>query len=825
MRFLEYFIDSLVVAKIHPLMKPILLPALGLTVLTVSLCEAAFPTVALKPVSIGQLTAPTDIANAGDGSGRLFVCDQKGQVRVIKGGMLLPTPFLDITARVIALNPTYDERGLLGLAFHPNYNQRDGMNQPLPGFGRFYVFYSAPSPNVGGNPNPVSCRTTISEFVVSANPDVADPNSERIVLAFDKPQSNHNGGQLAFGPDGFLYISVGDGGGANDNNFGHTGGGSGNPAGVLGNAQDLTRLLGKLLRIDPLGSNGPTGQYGIPAANPFVGAGGGVREEIFAYGLRNPWRASFDGGAGGTNRLFLADVGQNAVEEVNLITSGGNYGWRVREGSYAFDPTSPISGTAPIDPIAEYTHPSVVLSPPLPQLGTAIVGGFLYRGTAIPALVGKYVFGDYNTGTINSGTTAGTILGIEEVSPGVWSSPVALSVVGGNPVPTHLLALGRDEAGEIYLATEVAQGPRNDPNTGLPSGGIYQVVAGTGTIALVPMKDTAIYSENSGVSSGVGVLFTGQTALGNVRRALLAFDLTSLDPAATINTADVSLVLSQIGPAGTADFSLHRLSEDWGEGFSAGGGQGSPAALGDATWTARFFDPVNPLNWSTVGGTFASAASATVSVGTIVGGTYHWTSAPLAADVQTWLANASANFGWILTVDATFPGTTARGFNSREMALPPKLTIGYTGAPPRTRREVWLGQYFPPGQFVDDAADLDGDGLSNLLEYAFGFNPVTVNPPGSGFTTSAVTSGATITFTVTFRRDPRASDLTYELQTSPDLTTWTPITRSVGGAPPTGSAFVAEAFVPGESPIMIVTARESLPNGSHRFARLLVTRQ
>ena len=213
---------------------------------------------------------------------------------------------------------------MLGLAFHPDYDVPATAGQ-----GKFYVFYSAPSPNAPGTAaNPVDCRSVVAEYQVSAaNPNLANPLSERILMSFDKPQFNHNGGQLAFGPlDSLLYISTGDGGGSNDNDAGHTGGSAAKPGGGLGNSQDRTNLLGKLLRIDPFGTNGAGGQYGIPAENPFVGAGGGIREEIYAYGLRNPWRFSFDTGPGGTNRLFLADVGQGKFEEINLITAG----WKLR---------------------------------------------------------------------------------------------------------------------------------------------------------------------------------------------------------------------------------------------------------------------------------------------------------------------------------------------------------------------------------------------------------------------------------------------------------------------------------------------------------------
>ncbi len=794
--------------------------------LAAPLARAAFPTVALKAVSFGELIAPVDLTHAGDGSGRLFIADQKGQVRIIKNGMLLPTPFLDLSSKVIALSPNYDERGLLGIAFHPGF-----ANSQSAGFRRFYIFYTTVSPNVAPNPNPVNCRSTISEFLVNpTNPDVADAITERIVLAYDKPQGNHNGGQIEFGPDGYLYISVGDGGGANDNNFGHTGGGTGNPPGVLGNAQDRTRLLGKLLRIDPLGNNGPTGQYGIPPTNPFVATGAGVLPEIYAFGLRNPWRASFDVGPGGTGRLFLADVGQNKVEEIDLITAGANYGWRIKEGTIDFDATAPnVSGIAITPPIAQYAHPGVVVDAQTPPIGTAVVGGFLYRGAAIPGLVGKYIFGDYDTGAIGSGTTAGTVIGIEETSPGVWTVPAQLTVVGVNPLPTHILAIGRDEAGELYLCTEVAQGPRVDPTTGLPSGGIYKVVPGTGTVTLDPIKDNSMYEENGGLSNGQGELFIGRTAVGNLRRALVAFDpVSALSAGATVNSASFTLLQTKAVQSVTRTISLYRALEDWGEGTSNAAGTGAPATPGDATWTQRFYNASTPVNWSTAGGTFNSSPSAATTVPNSFG-TYIWNG--LAADVQAWLTTPAQNFGWVIRADESSPiSITAGAFGSRESAASqrPKLTIAYTGAPPLTRRESWLTQYFLAGHFVDDAADLDGDGVANLLEYAFAFSPLSANSRAAGFDAQPVVAGANLDFTITFRRDPRAADLTYQLQTSPDLINWTTIAQSAAGAATSvvspSTATLSEAGVSGEAPVVLVTVHEILPAPAKRFTRLNIVR-
>lgn len=443
---------------------------------------ASFPTLALKPVCKDQLHAITTITNAGDGSGRLFVTEQYGRVRVFRDGMLLPTPFLTIDAA--KLSPTftssisYEERGLLGLAFHPDYE-----NASQPGYGKFYVYYTAPSDipagtdPVLGTTDPVSCMAVVAEYQVSGtDANVANAASERVLLKFNKPQSNHNGGQLEFGPDGFLYIGVGDGGDGNDNSAGHTGGrNSPRPTNNLGNSQDKTRLLGKILRIDPLGTNGPGGTYGIPGTNPFVGAGSGVREEIYAYGLRNPWRFSFDAGAVGSPRLFCADVGQSALEEVNLITSGGNYGWHVREGTDAFFSGAPVNGTSPIDPVAQYAHPFVTAgTPTAPQYGTAVVGGIVYRGTAIPALEGKYVFGDYWAGS----GIPGVMLGLEETAPSSGAFTLSqLTLDSGGPITGKLYCFGQNESGDIYVGTTTRTGPlQTDISTGKPAASLSKLV-------------------------------------------------------------------------------------------------------------------------------------------------------------------------------------------------------------------------------------------------------------------------------------------------------------------------------------------------------------
>ncbi len=471
-----------------------LLAAVGIVVWPVCVTQAAFPQIQLETVSSGELNTPIGMTHAGDGSGRLFVFDQRGTIHILHNGTVLPTPFLDLSSKLVPQRttgggqPTFDERGLLGLAFHPDFSVPGATGE-----GKFYVNYSAPHPDAPGTPtDPIDHRSTLAEYRISpGDPNLADPTSERIVMTVNEPQFNHNGGQLAFsgrpGESSYLYWSLGDGGGSNDNAAGHTGGNSGQPNGVLGNAQDRTRLLGKVLRLDVDGNNAPGGQYGIPADNPFVGEGGGVREEIYAYGLRNPWRFSFDNGPGGTDDLFVADVGQRFYEEINIVEQGGNYGWRVKEGLHDFDPTTPIpGGTVLLDPIAEYSHPN---APDGVKVGISVTGGFVYRGSLVPELDGKYIFGDWST---SFGSPAGHLLGLEETSPGVWEMTI-LDVEGGNPLPYFINSFGRDEAGELYVLGNLFNLP------GVGAGGVI--------LKIVPEP-----------ASGLLLLAAG-TLIGRVRRS------------------------------------------------------------------------------------------------------------------------------------------------------------------------------------------------------------------------------------------------------------------------------------------------------------------
>ena len=388
------------------------------------------------------LAAPLALMPSGDGSDRLFILDQVGQIWTLTPvGDLLAEPFLDVSDRMVNLQTGYDERGLLGLAFHPNFAEN----------GRFYVYYSAPLRD--GAPADWNHTSHVSEFTVSGDdPNVADAGSERILLQVDQPQSNHNAGQIAFGPDGYLYIPLGDGGGANDTGIGHT------PE--IGNSQDTTNLMGSILRID-VDRGDP---YGIPSDNPFSGEDG--REEIYAYGLRNPYRIAFD--PGGDRQLFAGDVGQNLWEEVNIVTLGGNYGWRIKEGAHCFNPQNPhvspeeCPDTGPmgetlIDPVIEYQNANAPGG-----LGLAVVGGMVYRGEVLPGFQGRYVFGDWSTGF---GQPDGILLVATppEMAEGLWPfEELRIATREDGRLGHYLLSFGQDANLELYVLTSDTAGPSGD---------------------------------------------------------------------------------------------------------------------------------------------------------------------------------------------------------------------------------------------------------------------------------------------------------------------------------------------------------------------------
>jgi len=382
------------------------------------------------PVANG-ISAPTDIQNAGDGSGRLFLVQQNGLIRILKNGSVLPAPFLDIRSKTHADG----ERGLLGLAFPPGYSQSR----------RFYLNYT----DLNGD-------TIIAQYQTTANPDVADAASEVVLTKILQPFANHNGGQVRFGPDGYLYIGMGDGGSGGD---------------PMGNGQNLGALLGKLLRVDPESS---PGQLSIPPDNPFVNRAG-ARPEVWAYGLRNPWRFTFDRA---TRDLWIADVGQDTYEEVNFTPAsshgGENYGWNLMEGMHCFK--SGCQTTGLVLPVAEYTHAD----------GCSVSGGFVYRGNLSPGLRGIYLYGDY---------CSGRIWGIERQGS-TFNNRLLLSTAFG------ITTFGEDEAGEMYLADaskgtiyriEGSRAPRFSPAGVVnPASFVAGMVAGSlATVFAAGVRDAA----------------------------------------------------------------------------------------------------------------------------------------------------------------------------------------------------------------------------------------------------------------------------------------------------------------------------------------------
>jgi len=336
-------------------------------------------------------SAPLDVEQPNDNSGRLFVVEQGGTIRIIQNGSVLAQPFLDISTKVI----NNGEMGLLGVTFHPSFSTNR----------KFYVNYV--------RNNAGQFQSVIAEYLASTtNANFSDPATERILLVVDQVSNftNHKAGQLAFGPDGFLYFGLGDGGSGGD---------------PLGHGQNTQILLAKVMRID-VNSTSPGKQYAIPPDNPFV-AGGGL-PEIYAFGFRNPWRFSFDGPSG---RLFVADVGQDKFEEVDIVQKGGNYGWNVMEGSHCFNPSSGCNMTGLSLPIVEIAHPE----------GEAVIGGYIYHGKLLTGLQGVYIFGDLN----------GHIWSLTEGPTNTFTR--ALIDTPGFSIS----AFGQDTSGELYVV-DIANG-------------------------------------------------------------------------------------------------------------------------------------------------------------------------------------------------------------------------------------------------------------------------------------------------------------------------------------------------------------------------------
>lgn len=425
-------------------------------------------TIELQTIADG-MTAPVSMAYPNDGSGRMFVYDQAGMIWVIGANGRLATPLLDVRSR---LNPSakydYDERGLLGLAVHP-------------GFATNHLIYTYTSESNNGPADFVATGTNVNHQSVIAEWKIDDANSNRVdvasrreILRVDKPQSNHNGGTMRFGPDGYLYFTIGDGGNANDVGDGH---------GPGGNAQNTNSILGKLHRIDVDGRNSANGKYGLPGDNPFNGVNG--LREIYAYGLRNPFSFSFDRQTG---VLWLGDVGQNKVEEIDNITKGGNFGWNIREGTFWFDPvsgnvvTSAVRPVPPdlIDPIAVYDHDD----------GLAIVGGFVYRGTQIPALQGRYVFADWGSFNTPSGRLFYLDTGnvIKELRIGLNDRPLDHWVRGWGEGPD----------GEIYVFASRVVGPAGN------TGKMFKLLPGPNPINLAIRRGSNAVDVICGIAGGQG---------------------------------------------------------------------------------------------------------------------------------------------------------------------------------------------------------------------------------------------------------------------------------------------------------------------------------
>ncbi len=380
----------------------------------------------------GGLIHPLAMVSIPDGSGRMAVIEQHGLVRIIDNrGRLLPDAFLNIGARMVTQHHFFDERGLLGLAFHPNYKDN----------GKFYIAYSVPLRGTDLDKRLWWSHTNIvSEFQVSkADPNKADATTERVVSEIDWPQFNHNGHWIGFGPDNMLYVSTGDGGYANDWGIGHNV--------TTGNGQDLNSIHGKMLRIDV---NKPDG---IAADNPFVGRSD-AKPQIWAYGLRNPWRCSFD--MGGDKALYCADVQQNSYEEVDIVAKGGNYGWRRMEGDKCFDFQKPDNHPATCDnagltmPIMVYPNCTAVKKD---CKGISVTGGYVYRG-ANKAWDGKYIFGDWSK---SFASMDGQIFIGTKGADGKWTMENV--VVEGMQTLPYMLAFAQDDKGEVYALTSISTGP------------------------------------------------------------------------------------------------------------------------------------------------------------------------------------------------------------------------------------------------------------------------------------------------------------------------------------------------------------------------------
>lgn len=426
----------------------------------------------LKLVAEEGISNPVWLTHAGDGSGRLFIVDQGGKVHVVaKGGRMLKKPLLDVSDRIV-IKKGFDERGLLCLAFHPDYAKKGAAGE-----GKMYTYTSEATSKAGPADFPsnmeavfgIPCdhQAVITEWSISKDRRAkVDMSSRREIMRIDEPMFNHDGGGLAFDENGLLFISLGDGGGGNGFGPGH--------AMPHGNGQDTSTPLGSILRIDPLGKKGKksaNGQYSNPNDNPYV-KGGGLAE-IYAIGMRNPYRISYDVQS---KQLIAGDIGQENVEEINVIKKGGNYGWRIREGDYYFHPqaekffnitreTTETGLPKTLGATLQYDQ----------QDGVSVIGGFIYRGKAIKALKGKYVFGDYKYMDPNLPRK-------EQVKPAsgrIFFSPLKKGATikefvlgkGDRRIGEFVLGMGQDEDGEVYVLTSPFSSPVDHTD-----GKVYKIV-------------------------------------------------------------------------------------------------------------------------------------------------------------------------------------------------------------------------------------------------------------------------------------------------------------------------------------------------------------
>ncbi len=494
----------------------------------------AAPAIVAKPV-ITDLSNPIAIANAGDGSGRLFIALQNGRIIIYGGTQVLSTSFLDISSLV----SSGSERGLLSVAFHPNFASN----------GFFYVSYT----NINGD-------TVIARYSVSGNPNIADPNSALLLLTINQPFSNHNGGQLQFGQDGYLYIGMGDGGSGGD---------------PQNNAQNLNTLLGKILRIDVDGGF----PYVIPPDNPFLGTLG-ARDEIWSLGLRNPWRFSFDRLTGD---LFLADVGQESWEEVNFQPAsslgGENYGWRLMEGNHCFNPSSGCNSAGLTLPIIEYNH----------SVGCSITGGYRYRGKENQDLEGIYFYGDFCTGRIWGG--------IEDVS-GVWTTSELLDT-------SFLIStFGEDENGEIYFAHYSSS-----------DGAIYQVETGFEDVPQGYWAEDHIYAIfDAGITNGCSqnpLMYCPKNDV--TREQMAAFIVRAVEGEPPANYCGTGSPFSDVSSSSVFCKYIKRLSE-LGITQGCGGGNYCPKTTVTrdqmAAFLVRAVEGEPPANYCDTGSPFSDVSPA-----------------------------------------------------------------------------------------------------------------------------------------------------------------------------------------------------------------------